>query len=144
MTPHAQWRALRNASTDQSVKDQKLKAGTFKRIVGFAKPYKKQLIIFLGMVVLDAVLTVASPLILKQLIDKGVVPHNGRVVTQLALLVGFLALFDASINLVLRWHSSQIGEGLIYDLRTQVFSHVQKQSHPPNTCKHFYRRKEKW
>ncbi len=128
MTPHAQWRALRNASTDQSVKDQKLKAGTFKRIVGFAKPYKKQLIIFLGMVVLDAVLTVASPLILKQLIDKGVVPHNGRVVTQLALLVGFLALFDASINLVLRWHSSQIGEGLIYDLRTQVFSHVQKQS----------------
>ena len=128
MTPHAQWRALRNASTDQSVKDQKLKAGTFKRIVGFAKPYKKQLIIFLGMVVLDAVLTVASPLILKQLIDKGVVPHNGRVVTQLALLVGFLALFDASINLVLRWHSSQIGEGLIYDLRTLVFSHVQKQS----------------
>ena len=125
MTPHAQWRALRNASTDQSVKDQKLKAGTFKRIVGFAKPYKKQLIIFLGMVVLDAVLTVASPLILKQLIDKGVVPHNGRVVTQLALLVGFLALFDAGINLVLRWHSSQIGEGLIYDLRTQVFSHVQ-------------------
>ena len=128
MTPHAQWRALRNASTDQSVKDQKLKAGTFKRIVGFAKPYKKQLIIFLAMVVLDAILTVASPLILKQLIDKGVVPHNGRVVTQLALLVALFALFDAGINLVLRWHSSQIGEGLIYDLRTQVFSHVQKQS----------------
>ncbi len=128
MTPHAQWRALRNASTDQSVKDQKLKAGTFKRIVGFAKPYKKQLIIFLAMVVLDAILTVASPLILKQLIDKGVVPHNGRVVTQLALLVALFALFDAGINLVLRWHSSQIGEGLIYDLRTQVFSHVQKQT----------------
>ena len=128
MTPHAQWRALRNASTDQSVKDQKLKAGTFKRIVGFAKPYKKQLIVFLAMVVLDAILTVASPLILKQLIDKGVVPHNGRVVTQLALLVALFALFDAGINLVLRWHSSQIGEGLIYDLRTQVFSHVQKQS----------------
>ena len=128
MTPHAQWRALRNASTDQSVKDQKLKAGTFKRIVGFAKPYKKQLIIFLAMVVLDAILTVASPLILKQLIDKGVVPHNGRLVTQLALLVALFALFDAGINLVLRWHSSQIGEGLIYDLRTQVFSHVQKQS----------------
>ncbi len=128
MTPQAQWRALRNASTDQSVKDQKLKAGTFKRIVGFAKPYKKQLSVFLFMVVLDAILTVASPLILKQLIDKGVVPHNGRVVTQLALLVAFFALFDAGINLVLRWHSSQIGEGLIYDLRTQVFSHVQKQS----------------
>ena len=128
MTPHAQWRALRNASTDQSVKDQKLKPGTFKRIVGFAAPYKSQLIIFLVMVVLDALLTVASPLILKQLIDKGVVPQNGLVVTQLSLLVAFFALFDAGINLVLRWYSSQIGEGLIYDLRTQVFSHVQKQS----------------
>ena len=128
MTPHAQWRALRNASSDQSIKDQKLKAGTFKRIVGFAAPYKKQLIIFLIMVVLDSVLTVATPLILKELIDKGVVPHNGRVVTQLAILVAIFALFDAGINLVLRWHSSQIGEGLIYDLRTQVFSHVQRQS----------------
>ena len=128
MTPHSQWKALKNASSDQSVKDQKLKPGTFKRIVGFATPYKKQLIIFLAMVVLDALLTVATPLLLKQLIDKGVVPHNGRVVTQLALLVAFFALFDAGINLVLRWHSSQIGEGLIYDLRTQVFGHVQKQS----------------
>ena len=128
MTPHAQWKALKNASSDQSVKDQKLKPGTFKRIVGFATPYKRQLIIFLAMVVLDALLTVATPLLLKQLIDKGVVPHNGRVVTQLALLVAFFALFDAGINLVLRWHSSQIGEGLIYDLRTQVFGHVQKQS----------------
>jgi ATP-binding cassette subfamily B protein len=80
------------------------------------------------MVVLDSVLTVATPLILKELIDKGVVPHNGRVVTQLAILVAIFALFDAGINLVLRWHSSQIGEGLIYDLRTQVFSHVQRQS----------------
>jgi len=128
MSNHAQWRALRNASTDQSIKDQKLKAGTFKRIVSFASPYKKQLIIFLLMVVLDALLTVAVPLLLKQLIDKGVVPHNGKVVTQLALLVAVFALFDAGINLVLRWYSSQIGEGLIYDLRTQVFAHVQKQS----------------
>jgi len=128
MSNHAQWRALRNASTDQSIKDQRLKAGTFKRIVSFAKPYKTQLIIFLLMVVLDALLTVSVPLILKQLIDKGVVPHNGKVVTQLALLVAVFALFDAAINLVLRWYSSQIGEGLIYDLRTQVFSHVQKQS----------------
>ena len=128
MSNHAQWRALRNASTDQSIKDQKLKAGTFKRIVSFATPYKTQLVIFLLMVVLDALLTVSVPLILKQLIDKGVVPHNGKVVTQLALLVAVFALFDAGINLVLRWHSSQIGEGLIYDLRTQVFGHVQKQS----------------
>ena len=128
MTPQAQWHALRNASTDQSVKDQKLKAGTFKRIVSFAAPYKKQLIIFLLMVIVDAVLTVATPLLLKQLIDKGVVPHNGRVVTQLALLVAFFAIFDAVTNLVSRWYSSQIGEGLIYDLRSQVFAHVQKQS----------------
>lgn len=128
MTPHAQWQALRSAASDRSVKDQKLKAGTFKRIVGFATPYKKQLIIFLLMVIVDALLTVATPLLLKELIDKGVVPHNGRVVTQLALVVAIFALFDALTNLVSRWYSSQIGEGLIYDLRSQVFAHVQKQS----------------
>lgn len=128
MTPHAQWQALRNASSDQSVKDQKLKSGTFRRIVTFANPYRKQLTVFLLMVVLDAVLMVATPLMLKQLIDKGVVPHNGTVVTQLSLIVAVLALADAGINLISRWHSSQIGEGLIYDLRSQVFAHVQKQS----------------
>jgi len=128
MSMHSQWMAMRSLTTDQSVKNQKLKAGTLKRIAGFAKPYQKYLAVFLATVVVDAVLVVATPLLLRSLIDKGVIPGRGDVVTRLAILVGLFAVGDAAFNMAGRWFSSRIGEGLIYDLRTQVFGHVQKQS----------------
>ena len=115
-------------TSDQSVKSQKLKPGTIRRIGEFANPYRAQIAIFLFTVIVDAFLVVASPLILRQLIDKGVVPKDGALVTKLALIVGLLALSDAFFSIVGRWFSSRIGEGLIYDLRSQVYSHVQKQS----------------
>lgn len=120
--------ALRSLSSDQSVKNQKLKAGTFKRILAFASPYRKYLIIFLTTVVIDALLVVATPLLLRSLVDQGVVKGRGDVVTKLALIVGLLAIADAVFSALGRWFSSRIGEGLIYDLRSQVFEHVQKQS----------------
>jgi len=125
---HGQWMALRSLSSDQSVKNQKLKAGTFKRILAFASPYRKYLIIFLTTVVIDALLVVATPLLLRSLVDQGVVKGRGDVVTKLALIVGLLAIVDAIFSALGRWFSSRIGEGLIYDLRSQVFEHVQKQS----------------
>lgn len=120
--------ALRTFSLDQSVKDVKLQRGTFARILAFARPFRFLLSFFLLTVVIDALLTVASPLILKDLVDKGVIPKNGRVVLELAILVGVLAIVDAVTNLAGRYLSSRIGEGLIFEMRTQVFSHIQKQS----------------
>jgi len=120
--------SMRSLTQDQSVKNQKLKAGTFKRILTFAVPHKGELAIFLLIVVIDSSLVVATPLLLRTLIDNGVVPHNGGLVTKLALIVGLLAVADAGINMVSRFISARIGEGLIYDLRTQVFAHIQKQS----------------
>jgi len=128
MTVHGNWMAMRSLTQDQSVKNQKLKPDTFKRILAFAAPYKVELIYFLIAVVIDASLVVATPLLLRTLIDKGVIPHNGGLVTKLALIVGLLAVADALINMVSRYFSARIGEGLIYDLRTQVFQHVQRQS----------------
>ena len=128
MSMHGQWMALRSLTSDQSVKNQKLKAGTFKRILGFAAPYKKYLVVFMVTVVIDAFLVVATPLLLRSLVDKGVIPGNGTLVTKLAFTVGALAVADAGFNMLGRWFSSRIGEGLIYDLRTKVFEHVQKQS----------------
>jgi ATP-binding cassette subfamily B protein len=125
---HSQWMAMRSLTSDQSVKNQKLKPGTLKRIISFAKPYKIYLIVFLATVVIDSVLVVATPLLLRSLIDKGVIPGRGDVVTRLAIIVGVLAVADAGFNMFGRWFSSRIGEGLIYDLRTQVFAHVQRQS----------------
>jgi ATP-binding cassette subfamily B protein len=125
---HAAWMTHRSMTADPSVKEQKLKPGTVKRIFKFALPYRTNIIIFLATVVVDAALVVATPLLLKQLIDDGVIPKDGAVVTKLALFVGLLAIADAGFNMLGRYFSSRIGEGLIYDLRSLVFAHVQKQS----------------
>lgn len=128
MSMHAAWMTHRSMTADPSVKQQKLKPGTVKRIFKFAQPYRVNIIIFLATVVVDASLVVATPLLLKRLIDDGVIPGNGAVVTQLAIFVGLLAVADAGFNMLGRYFSSRIGEGLIYDLRSLVFGHVQKQS----------------
>ena len=120
--------AMRALTSDQSVKDAKLKPGTLKRILKYAIPYRTIFIFFFIALVVDAVLTIATPLLLKRLIDDAVIPKNGALVTQLALLVGLIAILSAIFNIVIRWWSSRIGEGLIYDLRSQVFEHVQSQS----------------
>ena len=128
MSVQAVWSAHRTMTADPSVKNQKLKPGTIKRIFSFAQPYRLYLTIFLITVVIDAFLVVATPLLLRQLIDDGVIPKNGELITRLAFIVGLLAVADAIVSIIGRWFSARIGEGLIYDLRSQVFQHVQKQS----------------
>lgn len=128
MSQHAMWMSFRTLTQDQSVKDQKLKPGTVKRIASYALPYKKNLLLFLITVIIDALLVVTTPLLLRRLIDDGVIPGKSSLVTQLALLVGVIAIADAIFSMIGRWFSARIGEGLIYDLRTQVFSHIQRQS----------------
>jgi ATP-binding cassette subfamily B protein len=128
MSMHAGWMALRTLSSDQSVKTAKLKPGTLKRIASYAIPYRSIFVIYFFALIIDAVLTVATPLLLKELVDKGVIPKDGALVTRMAVAVGVLAVASALINILVRWISSRIGEGLIYDLRSQVFRHVQEQS----------------
>lgn len=128
MSQHAIWTSFRSLTSDESVKNQRLKPGTISRIARYAIPYRISLIFFLATVIVDAILVVTSPLLLKRLIDQGVIPSNSEVVTQMALLVGLVALADAIFSLIGRWFSSRIGEGLIFDLRTEVFGHVQRQS----------------
>jgi ATP-binding cassette subfamily B protein len=128
MSQHAVWMTFRSMTADPSVKSQKLKPGTIKRIISYGRPYKSQIIIFLITVVIEALLVVSSPLLLRELIDKGVIPKDAGLVTKLALAVGLLAVVDAFFNIFGRWYSARIGEGLIYDLRSQVFAHIQRQS----------------
>jgi len=70
---------------------------------------------------------VVNPVLLGKIIDKGILPRDEAVVIGLAVAVAAVALFDALLGFIIRWFSARIGEGLIYDLRTQVFSHVQQQ-----------------
>src|SRR5882724_3468422 len=112
---------------DPSVTKQKLKPGTIRRIAGYARPYRGLLAAFLAGTALDAVITVVNPLLLREVIDHGILARDTKVIVIVAIAVGAVALFDVFLGFVNRWFSARIGEGLIYDLRTQVFGHVQRQ-----------------
>ena len=112
---------------DPSVTKQRIKPGTVRRIMSYARPYRRDLALFLGMNALAAVAAVAVPLLLKTLIDQGILAGNEGVVIAVAAVVAGLALVSALLSFAQRWYSARIGEGLIYDLRTEVFSHVQRQ-----------------
>ncbi len=118
---------MRSFRQDPTVTQQKLKPGTVRRIISYAKPYRLYLSLFLFATVLDALITVVNPLLLRAIIDKGILGHSEALVIGLAGTVAAVAVFDAFLGFVTRWYSARIGEGLIYDLRTQVFSHVQQQ-----------------
>ena len=121
------WSAMRSLTRDGSVKDRKLAPGTARRVMGYALPFKRQIVVFLVLVVVSATLVVATPLLFRDLIDKGITPRDRSVVVNLSLVVAVLAVADAVLTLVQRWYSSRIGEGLIYALRTEVFAHVLRQ-----------------
>jgi ATP-binding cassette subfamily B protein len=120
------WRAMHSFTRDRAITQQQLKPGTIRRIASYAKPYRGLLAVFLLVTSLDSVVTVAVPLLLGGIVD-AVLRHDTTLVLWIAGTVAALALLDALLGIAGRWYSSRIGEGLIYDLRTQVFRHVQRQ-----------------
>ncbi len=122
------WMAYRSLTRDRSVSDRKVNRALVRRILGYASAYRSLIVFFLITLVLVSLLSVAQPLLIPRLVDDGINQGNAQVVTTTALLMAGLAILDAGLGLVSRYYSSRIGEGLIYDLRTQVYDHVQRQS----------------
>jgi ATP-binding cassette subfamily B protein len=116
----------RSFRLDPSVAQRRLTRDVLRRILGFARPYRRLLTIFLVLVALDAAVGAATPLLYRRIIDDGISAGRTGLVLGLAGLVALLALVAAGLALASRWLSSRIGEGLILDLRTQVFDHVQR------------------
>jgi ATP-binding cassette subfamily B protein len=117
---------MRSFRRDESVTSQKLSPGIVRRITRFAAPYRRILSVFLALIILDALLSAASPLIYRAIIDDGILPHDSGLVVELALVLAALAVADAALSLWERWISARVGEGLIFDMRTQVFAHFQR------------------
>ena len=118
--------ALRTLRRDQSVQHEKVPRGTTRRILTFVAPYKRLLAVFLVLVVFDAVVSAANPLIYREIINKGILGHDADLIVVLAVLVAVLAITDAGLTLVERFISARVGENLIFDMRTRVFDHVQR------------------
>lgn len=122
------WMAYRALTRDRSVADRKVSRALVRRILGYAAKYRRIIVLYLITLVLVSLLSVAQPLLIPRLVDEGISQQDAQVVTVTALTMAALALLDAALGLVSRWYSSRIGEGLIYDLRTEVYDHVQRQS----------------
>ncbi len=112
---------------DGSITRQKIKPDTIRRIIPYVRPYRLALAALLLVTALDAVITVAIPLMLKYVIDNGILTHRLSIVVELSASIAGLAIIDAAVVYLQTWHSARIGQGIIFDLRSAVFEHVQRQ-----------------
>ncbi|MBO0868278.1 MAG: ABC transporter ATP-binding protein [Micromonosporaceae bacterium] len=122
------WSTLRAMRREDELKNTRIARGTAMRVLAFARPYRRDIAIFLVAVVVDAVLGVATPVLAGSVVNaisRGG-PGAGTTVVRLAVLIAGLAIADALLSMVNRWYSARIGEGIILSLRTQVYDHVQR------------------
>ena len=122
----AAWTALHRAAYAQDGGGRPFSRATLRRIGVFARPHRRRLLWFLLLSTVTAMLAVATPLLAGRVVDAIVNRADESVVTGLAVLIAGIALAEAGIGLVTRKLSATIGEGLILDLRTAVFDHVQR------------------
>ena len=120
------WETMRSFASDDSVTRQRLAPGIAGRIARYARPYLRVIVPFLVVVAVSAVLGIVTPLLFKAIIDDGIVPRNLSLVIWLSVGVAGVALLEAVLSLLQRWYSARLGEGLIYDLRAEVYDHVQR------------------
>src|SRR5664279_4680645 len=116
---------MRSFRRDESITSYKLSAGIVRRIARFARPYRRMLLVFLGLIIVDALLGAANPLLYRAIIDDGILPRNSGFIVQVGVLLVVLAIADAGLSLWQRWISARVGEGLIFNMRTKVFGHFQ-------------------
>ncbi len=117
---------MRSMRRDDTVTQQRVTKGTAKRMIQFARPYRTVLAWFLVLVVVDAVIGVINPLLFRSIIDKGIPEHNKSLIIGLAVVAAVLAVADTGLSIGIRWVSAKVGEGLIFDMRSKVFEHIQK------------------
>jgi ATP-binding cassette, subfamily B, bacterial len=123
MTMHSYaWRSMPRG--DKS--GRKVPKGTWRRIVRFARPYRVALLIFLVLIIADALITVVTPVLAGRVVNDITSHAAARTVVWIAVVIAILAVIDAVLSFVQRWYSARIGEGLIYDMRTAVYEHVQR------------------
>ena len=126
MMGHMNRSGMMSLRRDRSVLGKKVTKGTVKRILTFARPYRRSLTIFMVAVVAESLVGAISPLLLRSIIDRAIPEHNTSLVITLALLAAGLSILDSGISLANRFISARIGEGLIFDMRSKIFAHVQE------------------
>ncbi|GGN78280.1 ABC transporter [Actinoplanes lobatus] len=119
------WSVLRSIQNADRVSRHRVREGTSGRILRFAVPYRRDIAVFLLTVVLAAGIGVATPLLAGDVIN-AITAGRADAVIRIALVIAVLAVAEALLSLAQRWYSARIGEGIILDLRTRVYDHVQR------------------
>jgi len=96
-----------------------------KRVWQFATPYKWPIIGLLVSIFVAALLALVPPLLFRLIVDKAIPQADKNRIVTLTIILVVAALADAVLQIVQRWYSARIGEGLIYDLRVALFDKVQ-------------------
>ena len=122
------WRGAHSLQKDESVLKHKVAPGTIPRVLRFGRPYAGILGFFLLLVVLDAATGVVSPLIYRQLINRGILAGNAPLVVRLALLAAGVSVVDAGLTFWQRQIAARVGLEIVFDLRKKVFVHIQQMS----------------
>ena len=120
-------RAMSSSRRRGSDADHQIPKGTWRRVVRFARPYRRELIIFLALVIGSALIGVVTPVLAGRVVNDITGRAAAHFVVEIAGIIAALAVVDAVLSFIQRWYSARIGEGLIYDMRTAVFDHVQRQ-----------------
>ncbi|MFP5315012.1 MAG: ABC transporter ATP-binding protein [Actinomycetes bacterium] len=121
----AAWSSLYRISSAKNGSN-KFSKETLKRILSFAVPYRVKLILFIALSVVSAFLAVATPVLAGQVVNEIIAEAPVGTIIWLAVVIAIVAVADTGVGLLTRWYSARIGEGVILDLRTAVFDHVQK------------------
>jgi ATP-binding cassette subfamily B protein len=117
---------MRSMRRDDSVTQQHVTKGTTRRMFAFARPYRTILIWFLVLVIIDAVVGIINPLLFRSIINNGIYGHDKQLIINLSLIAALVAVVDTGLTIGIRWVSAKVGEGLIFDMRSQVFEHIQR------------------
>jgi ATP-binding cassette subfamily B protein len=118
--------AMRSLRQDPSVLEQRIKPGTLRRTIAMAAPYTGQLLLLAGVVIVDASISIANPLIYRSIINDGILRANTALIVHLAVLIAVLGVLDAALGLAQTYLGTRIGADVVVALRTRLFSHIQR------------------
>jgi ATP-binding cassette subfamily B protein len=119
-------RTMMGFRRDEALRGRKMNRQTLRRVLGYVRPYRAVLIGFVITVVVSSIVIAIPPLLLRAVLDDAIPEKDRTLVMVLAMTAIALAFAEAVLSLVQRWFSARLGEGLIYDLRVELFDHVQR------------------
>jgi ATP-binding cassette subfamily B protein len=120
--------AIRMLRFDESITRQKVRPRTIRRILPYARRYRWALALLLAVTAIDSGIAVANPLLLGMIIDRAILPHKLGLLISFSVAIAVLGLLDTVAMYLQAWLSARIGQGLVLNLRSEVFQHVQQQS----------------